>query len=65
MTEAALHRWTASDGVELAYYETGAGRPVDVVFRGVAPFLIPLITVLIVVTALPDVVLWLPGLLGF
>ena len=28
MTDAALHRWTASDGVELAYYETGAGRPV-------------------------------------
>ena len=28
MTDAALHRWTASDGVELAYYETGEGRPV-------------------------------------
>jgi len=41
------------------------GKPVDVVFRGVAPFLIPLVTVLIVVTALPDVVLWLPGVLGF
>ncbi|RSM74286.1 TRAP transporter large permease [Actinoplanes sp. ATCC 53533] len=41
------------------------GKPVDVVFRGVAPFLIPLVAVLIVVTALPDVVLWLPGVLGF
>ncbi len=28
MTEAALHHWTASDGVELAWRETGAGRPV-------------------------------------
>ena len=28
MTDAALHRWTASDGVELAYHETGEGRPV-------------------------------------
>jgi len=41
------------------------GKPVDVVFRGVAPFLIPLIAVLIVVTALPGLVLWLPNLLGF
>ena len=28
MTEAAVHRWTASDGVELAYHELGEGRPV-------------------------------------
>jgi pimeloyl-ACP methyl ester carboxylesterase len=28
MTDASMHRWTASDGVELAYRETGAGRPV-------------------------------------
>ena len=28
MTEAAMHRWTASDGVELAWHELGAGRPV-------------------------------------
>ncbi|GAA0434253.1 ABC transporter permease [Actinoplanes capillaceus] len=41
------------------------GKPVDVIFRGVAPFLVPLLLVLIVVTALPGVVLWLPGLLGF
>ena len=41
------------------------GKPVDVVFRGIAPFLIPLIAVLIVVTALPGLVLWLPDLLGF
>lgn len=26
MTEAAIHRWTASDGVELAYHELGEGR---------------------------------------
>jgi len=28
VTEAALHRWTASDGVELAWHEVGEGRPV-------------------------------------
>ena len=28
MTEVALHRWTASDGVELAWHEIGSGRPV-------------------------------------
>ena len=28
MSTAATHRWTASDGVELAYHELGAGRPV-------------------------------------
>jgi tripartite ATP-independent transporter DctM subunit len=41
------------------------GKPVDVVFRGIAPFLIPLIAVLIVVTAFPGMVLWLPHVLGF
>jgi pimeloyl-ACP methyl ester carboxylesterase len=28
VTGAALNRWTASDGVELAWHETGEGRPV-------------------------------------
>ena len=28
MADAAVHRWTASDGVELAYHEVGEGRPV-------------------------------------
>ncbi|HET7816366.1 MAG TPA: alpha/beta fold hydrolase [Sphingomicrobium sp.] len=28
MSEASLHRWTASDGVELAWHEVGEGRPV-------------------------------------
>ena len=28
MTEASIHRWTASDGVELAWHELGRGRPV-------------------------------------
>lgn len=41
------------------------GQPVDVVFRGVAPFLIPLVAVLIVVTAFPGLVMWLPNVLGF
>jgi tripartite ATP-independent transporter DctM subunit len=41
------------------------GRPVDVVFRGVAPFLIPLVIVLVVVTAFPGLVMWLPHVLGF
>jgi tripartite ATP-independent transporter DctM subunit len=41
------------------------GRPVDVVFRGVAPFLIPLVGVLVLISASPAVSLWLPGVLGF
>ncbi|NUT35416.1 MAG: TRAP transporter large permease [Hamadaea sp.] len=41
------------------------GQPVDVVFRGIAPFLIPLGGVLVVVTAFPDLVMWLPRFLGF
>lgn len=28
MTEPKVNRWTASDGVELAYHEVGSGRPV-------------------------------------
>jgi pimeloyl-ACP methyl ester carboxylesterase len=28
MTEAMVHHWTASDGVDLAYHELGQGRPV-------------------------------------
>jgi pimeloyl-ACP methyl ester carboxylesterase len=28
MTESRIHRWTASDGVELAYHELGEGRAV-------------------------------------
>ncbi len=28
MSEASVHFWTASDGVELAYHELGEGRPV-------------------------------------
>jgi pimeloyl-ACP methyl ester carboxylesterase len=28
MAEATTHRWTASDGVELAFHEVGEGRPV-------------------------------------
>jgi tripartite ATP-independent transporter DctM subunit len=41
------------------------GRPVDLVFRGVAPFLIPLVAVLVLITAVPEVALWLPRVLGF
>jgi TRAP-type C4-dicarboxylate transport system permease large subunit len=40
------------------------GKPVDVVFRGIAPFLVPLVGCLIVVTVWPDMVLWLPRLFG-
>jgi tripartite ATP-independent transporter DctM subunit len=41
------------------------GRPVDLVFRGILPFLIPLVSVLVVITAFPDLALWLPRVLGF
>ncbi|MEV0394466.1 TRAP transporter large permease [Polymorphospora rubra] len=40
------------------------GIPVGAVFRGLLPFLIPLIAVLLIVTFAPGLVLWLPGLLN-
>jgi tripartite ATP-independent transporter DctM subunit len=41
------------------------GRPVEEVFRGIIPFLIPLLAVLVLVSAFPAVSLWLPRVLGF
>lgn len=40
------------------------GVSVAEVFRGVAPFLVPLLVVLGIVTFAPGLVMWLPGLLG-
>ncbi len=40
------------------------GHSISNVFRGVAPFLIPLLSVLMIVTFAPDLVLWLPNALG-
>jgi tripartite ATP-independent transporter DctM subunit len=41
------------------------GRPVEEVFHGIIPFLVPLVAVLVLITAFPIVSLWLPGVLGF
>jgi tripartite ATP-independent transporter DctM subunit len=50
---------------QVAYLLSSVTRiPVTEVFRGVFPFLIPLVAVLTVVTFVPDVVLWLPHMLG-
>ncbi|WP_306368692.1 TRAP transporter large permease [Nocardiopsis sp. CC223A] len=38
--------------------------PMHEVFRGTAPFLVPIVTVLLLLTLAPDLVLFLPGLLG-
>ena len=38
--------------------------PMHEVFRGTAPFLIPILAVLLLLTLAPDLVLFLPGLLG-
>ncbi|MET8523546.1 TRAP transporter large permease [Nocardioides sp. NPDC004968] len=38
--------------------------PVAEVFRGVAPFLIPLLVTLLLITFIPQIALWLPELLG-
>ncbi|MDT0331231.1 TRAP transporter large permease [Nocardiopsis lambiniae] len=38
--------------------------PMHEVFRGTAPFLIPIVAVLVLLTLAPDLVLFLPGLLG-
>lgn len=40
------------------------GIPVTQVFRGVLPFLVPLLVALAIITFVPGLVLWLPGLLG-
>ncbi len=40
------------------------GRPVDEVFRGIAPFLIPMVAVLAIITLFPAVVMFLPNTLG-
>ncbi|HEY8471228.1 MAG TPA: TRAP transporter large permease [Natronosporangium sp.] len=40
------------------------GIPIADVFRGVSPFLIPLIAVLMVVTFVPELALWLPSLVN-
>lgn len=37
--------------------------PVSVVFRGVAPFLVPLLVTLLLITFIPQLALWLPQLL--
>ena len=37
--------------------------PVAEVFRGVAPFLIPLLVTLLLITFIPQLALWLPELL--
>ena len=50
-------------GGVLYVLSSATGIPITEVIRGVLPFLIPLIAVLMVVTFAPDLVLWLPGLL--
>jgi len=38
MSEPDVHHWTASDGIDLAYHELGAGRPV-ILLHGLLPHL--------------------------
>lgn len=40
------------------------GTPVTEVFRGVMPFLVPLLAALLLVTFVPELVMWLPGVLN-
>jgi TRAP-type C4-dicarboxylate transport system permease large subunit len=37
--------------------------PVAEVFRGAAPFLVPLLVTLVLITFIPQLALWLPGML--
>ena len=41
-----------------------AGIPFEQVVRAVAPFLIPIIAVIVLLILVPDLVTWLPGLIG-
>jgi tripartite ATP-independent transporter DctM subunit len=52
-------------GAVLYVMSSVADRPVDQVFRGVSPFLVPLVAVLVLITAFPQIVMFLPGLLGY
>ncbi|GGK60135.1 TRAP transporter large permease subunit [Ornithinimicrobium pekingense] len=38
--------------------------PVGQVFRGTAPFIVPLLVLLVLIILVPDIALWLPGRLG-
>lgn len=40
-------------------------RSVDAIFRGILPFLVPLVTVLLLLTFFPDISMFLPRMLGF
>lgn len=41
------------------------GRSVEEIFKGIVPFLIPMLVVLILITVFPGLVMFLPNLLGF
>ncbi|UBH07166.1 permease [Leucobacter sp. Psy1] len=41
------------------------GRSVDEVFKGIVPFLVPMLIVLAIITVFPQVVMFVPNLLGF
>lgn len=51
-------------GAVLYVLSSATGISVEKVFRGTAPFLIPLFATLMIITFLPDVVLFLPRALG-
>ncbi|MEQ3549278.1 TRAP transporter large permease [Pseudonocardia nematodicida] len=52
-------------GAVLYVMSSVTGRPVEAVFRGVLPFLVPLVCVLVLLTFFPAIVTVVPTLLGF
>lgn len=52
-------------GLVLFVLSSVTGAPVATVIKGVIPFFIPMLVTLLLITLVPALSLWLPGLLGF
>ena len=52
-------------GIVLYVLSAVSGVPMGEAIRGTLPFLVPLVVTLLIVTFVPAVSLWLPGVLGF
>lgn len=65
ITSLMIGLLTPPVGSVLYVMSSVTGRPVDEIFRGIIPFLVPMAIVLLIVTYFPALVLFLPDLLGF
>lgn len=52
-------------GLGVFYVANATKMPVSQVFRGVAPFFVMDVVLVLIIAAVPDLILWLPRLLGY